>query len=308
MRYPALILALISIIWGLTWVSIKLGAHSVPPLFFAGTRFVVAGVILAVIFYPRLQWASLCRAALKLSVVSIFLISFCYGPLYWGMAQTSSGLAAVINLSLVPIGLLLFGVLGKQEQLTVPNIAGVVIGTAGLIIMFLPELQNGQTANALGISAIVTGTLSACLGAVLTKRWLSDLSTQTISTTTSLLGGIGLLMWSFARETIGAHTLIALAEPTALISWLFLVVAGSLIAFTLYMHLIKVWGALRAGLYAFIAPIIALVAGNVMLDETMEPVQYLGAAIMFGAAALITGTRMKQAAPKTAATCTIPQQ
>src|SRR4030095_2433045 len=95
--------AAMCLIWGVTWIAIKIGIAAVPPLFFAGTRLAAAGALL-------LLWLWLCRAALRrrrrdaapLALSAALVIVGTYGFLFWGMQHVSSGLSAIINLSLMP--------------------------------------------------------------------------------------------------------------------------------------------------------------------------------------------------------------
>ncbi|MER8652559.1 EamA family transporter [Mesorhizobium sp. M0586] len=101
------------VIWGTTWIGIKAGIATVPPLMFAGTRFTVAGLL--ILSATRLRGAALPRVAKRswprLFVVTLFMIPLCYGPLFWGMLYVDTGTAAVLELSLTPVTLLGFALL-----------------------------------------------------------------------------------------------------------------------------------------------------------------------------------------------------
>jgi drug/metabolite transporter (DMT)-like permease len=284
---PLLILLSMSAIWGLTWIAVKTGVEAVPPIFLAATRFVVAGTVLLVIFRKEIDLPAWPGRWLKMAIVALFLGTFCYGGLFWGMQFTPSGIAAIINLSLIPVGLLVIGALFRAEALGLMKIVGVLVGVAGLILMFAPEAASGGAASAAGITAITLATLSACLGSVLSRRWLGDLPTGAVSGALIFTGGVGLSIWSALAEPVSVRTFADLLGPKVFVSWLFLVVFGSLVAFTLYIHLLNVWGPLRAGLYAFISPIVALIAGYLVFGERLEPVQLAASALLILAAAIV---------------------
>ena len=161
---PLAMLLLVSAIWGLTWIAIKVGVEATPPLFFAATRFVAAGFILGLVFQHQIEWQRLASRFGKLVIVSALLTTFCYGPLFWGIRHTPSGLAAIINFSLMPVGLLTIGAAMRVEQFSIRKAAGVTLGIVGLIMLFVPEIGLGHSARASGMAAIALGTLSACLG------------------------------------------------------------------------------------------------------------------------------------------------
>lgn len=284
---PLLILVSMSAIWGLTWIAVKTGIEAVPPIFLAASRFVVAGTILLVIFRKEIDLRAWRDRWLKIVIVALFLGTLCYGGLFWGIQFTPSGIAAIINLSLIPVGLLVIGAIFRAEAPGPMKIVGVLVGIAGLTLMFAPEIARGGAAPVAGIAAIILATLAACLGSVLSKRWLGDLPTGAVSGALILTGGVGLSIWSGLAEPISIDTFAHLMEPKVFASWLFLVVFGSLVAFTLYIHLLNVWGPLRAGLYAFISPIVALIAGYLVFGERLEPAQLAASALLILAAAIV---------------------
>ena len=102
----------------------------------------------------------------------------------------------------------------------------------------------------------------------------------------TLLGGIGLAAVSLALEPVEARHVRLLAAWPTLPALAFLVVAGSLAGFTIYMRLLRDWGAFRAGLYAFVSPVIAVAVGVVALSESFGVAEGVGALLMFAAAGI----------------------
>jgi len=273
------------LIWGLTWLAIKTGVGSVPPLFFAGTRFLVAGAILLAWEFlygerPKLErkdWPVLALATLLMIVVT-------YGLLFWGMRQVPSALGAVVNLSLTPTSLMAIGMLHGEERFSLRQAVAILLGIAGLVVLFRPgSMDVTSSAESWGIAAIVGGSLAYSWGSVLSRPLLRRHSPVLVSAITCLLGGPILILLALLLEPIGGATLAALASPAVLASWLFLVLFGSLVAFTIYLRLVRDWGAARAGLYAFVSPAIAVVAGIAAFGEVPRASDFLGMAIMLAA-------------------------
>jgi len=284
------------LIWGLTWLAIKTGVAHVPPIFFAGTRFVFAGAIL-------FAWEWLSRGPLRLSlrdwpaliVATLFMIVTTYSLLFWGMGQVPSGLGAVVNLSLTPTTLMAFSLLHGQERFSPRQAAAILLGVLGLVILFRPgQADPGASAESWGIAAIVGSSLAYSWGSVLSRPLLSRQSPILVSAVTCLLGGPILIALALALEPVGRDTLLALATPAVLASWLFLVLFGSLLAFTIYLRLVRDWGASRAGLYAFVSPAIAVVVGIAVSGEVPRASEFLGMAIMLAATWFALGTPVPQ--------------
>jgi drug/metabolite transporter (DMT)-like permease len=286
---PLVIFLIVSLIWGLTWLGIKIGVAATPPFFFAAVRFIAAGGLLLAIMAARIDWRGLRRQWRAVLGVSMLLTTFSYGPMFWGVQHTASGVAAVINMSVTPLMLFVIGVVLGAERFERRKLLGVLIGIVGLVLLFWPELQADAHTEAWSLVALLTGTTVYCLGSVLSGRMLGGLDTVSVSGAVMLIGGFGLALLSALFETVTAATFAALLEPAPLLSILFLTLGGSIIAFTLFLYLLRVWGPTRAGLFAFVSPVVALVTGALTLGERIDPLQALGAAVLLGAAAFTVG-------------------
>jgi len=286
---PFAIFLIVSLIWGLTWIAIKIGVSATPPLFFASVRFVAAGGLLLLVMHRRIDWRGVLNNWRAVLVVSTFITTLSYGSVFWGMQHTPSGIAAVVNMSMTPLALFVIGLALHVEAFEKRKVVGVAIGMFGLILLFWPELRSGTGTEVAGLLALVAGTVVYCLGSVLSRRWLTELDTVTLSGSVMLIGGIGLALLSAVLEPISGATFMALLQPAPLASWLFLTVGGSIVAFTLYLHLLRIWGPTRAGLFAFVSPIVALITGAVVLAERIETIQAVGACILIAAASIAIG-------------------
>ena len=137
-----------------------------------------------------------------------------------------------------------------------------------------------------GLAAIALGTLLYCTGAVLSRPIAPAMPVLALAGWQTLIGGVGLVAVSLAVEPLEARHLRTLVSWPTLPALAFLVAAGSLAGFTIYMKLLRDWGAFRAGLYAFISPVIAVGVGVVALSERFGWAEAAGAALMFAAAAV----------------------
>jgi drug/metabolite transporter (DMT)-like permease len=281
---------LMCVVWGLTWIAIKIGLAGVPPLLFAGTRFTIAGAILLAWRYGAAQrqgtkFPRIRRADWSgLLVVSLLVIVITYSLLFWGMRNVASGLAAVLNLAFMPVALFAIGLAYGEERFTTRQIVAVALGVVGLVVLFRPATSAGRDGGELwGMAAILGGTAAYCWGSVLSRKLLRAYEPMLVSGVTCLAGGLMLLALSAAIEPIDASTLLAFLSPAIAASWLFLVVFGSLGAFTIYLRLVRDWGTAKAGMYAFVSPVIAVLVGVVFSGEAAQASDFLGMGLMLAA-------------------------
>ncbi len=128
--------ALMCLIWGATWLAMKLGVASVPPVFFAGTRFVVAGLVMLLLAGLRGEMRRLNRRELsRLTLVQLLMVVLTYAPLFWGIRYVPSGLTAVLDLALMPVSLLGFGIALGEEHWSLGRTAALGFGFAGLAVL-----------------------------------------------------------------------------------------------------------------------------------------------------------------------------
>ncbi len=291
-----LLFGLMCLVWGLTFLPVKIAAEHVPPIFFAAARFVIAGPLL-------LAWAG--RDALRvpagswqrLILTAMLVNTACYSLVFWGTAHAPTGLAAIVNLASIPIWSLLASRLIEGTRITRRKISAVALGLVGLCFLFWTRAAGGIGAaqrdplELWGLASVALGTLTYVTGAVLTRAIAPGIPTLTLAGWQSTIGAVGLVLLSLAIEPLTSQHFAALAAwPTAQALG-FIIVAGSLIGFTIYLRLLRDWGAFYAGLYAFISPAIAVVAGMVVLGEAFGIAEAVGAVLMFAAAGIALSKR-----------------
>lgn len=280
------------LVWGLTWWPAKVGASQVPPIFLAAARFLIAGALM-------LAWAGRDAAAVpaaaraRLVATALLVNTGNYALLFWGIVRAPTGLAAIVNFATIPVFSLLASRWLEGTPMQRRHLAAIAIGTLGLALLFATRAlgaRGGAAAAApaelWGLAAIATGTLLYCVGAVLSRPIAAAMPVLALAGWQTLLGGIGLAAVSLALEPVEARHVHALATWPTWPALAFLVGAGSLAGFTIYLRLLRDWGAFRAGLYAFVSPAIAVGVGVVVLSERFGWAEGVGALLMFGAAAI----------------------
>jgi drug/metabolite transporter (DMT)-like permease len=280
---------LMCLIWGATWIAIKVGISVVPPIFFAGTRFTVAGALL--LLYLGLRGDPLKTSLTdlpRLTVVTLLMVVATYALLFWGARYVSSGLAAILDLAFMPVALLSIGAMLGEDRFTCVRAIGVAVGIFGLFILFGPKAFSGNaeagSSELLGGSAIVLSALVYSLGSVLARPLLRAYPSFLLSGLTLLGGGLVLLAGAIGLEPRASQALSGRWGTPAWTGWIFLVLFGSLIAYTIFLQLVHEWGASRAGAYAFVSPAIAVLLGVVVIGEVVTIVDALGMATMLAGA------------------------
>ena len=298
---------LMCLIWGVTWVATKAGLQTVPPLLFAGTRFVVAGLLIAAFVALRGESLRFARSDIaRLLAVSLLLVTLSYGLLFWGMQFINSGSAALLNLSFTPIALLGFALVLRHETFDAARALVIALGVAGLAILFGPKLMDGSArSEAWGAAATVGAAIVYSWGSVLARPMIERRGPWIVSAMTMFLGGVMLLAASFALEPNAAEALRGGWGIAAWAGWAFLVIFGSLCGFTIYLRLLQRWGASKAGSFAFVSPIVAIAAGIAIYGEHVSAQEAIGMLVMLAAAffAVRSKSATTAAKPVTSASC-----
>jgi len=275
-------------IWGATWIAIKTGVSLVPPILFSGTRFLAAGALLLVFWWCAGQPVTIRRQDYpRLALATLFMVALTYALLFWGARHVSSGLAAVIDLSFLPVALLAFAVALGEEQLDGRRLGALVLGAVGLVLLFGPKAlveRNGSGQELWGGAAIALSALIYAAGSVLARPVLRRYPSVLISGHSLLWGGAVMTLGALVFEPGALDALPPDWSASAWASWAFLVLGGSVAAYTIYLKLVRDWGPSRAGAYCFVSPAIAVLLGVIVLDEAVLPHEWAGMTIMLAAA------------------------
>jgi drug/metabolite transporter (DMT)-like permease len=275
-----------SLVWGTTWVVAKAGVTAMPPIFFAALRYALVAALFLVIAPGML---GLLRGPLGRRVVLTGLLvnTGTYALLFWGMQHVASGIAGLVNLTMIAVGLYGLALLRGDEKPSWRHALALLLGMAGLGALFFDRMGlRGGTMELWGLLAIILGSLSYCLGSVLSRPLLDHASAFQLTGAQALTGGAGLALVTLLLEPVSLGSFAVLAQPRVLASLLFMVIFGTFVAYTIYLRLMRNWGSARAGLYAFVSPVVALVLGALVFGEPLGIRQVLGAALMLGAAAV----------------------
>lgn len=269
-------------IWGTTWLASAIGLRQVPPLWFAAFRFlIVAGVLLP--FVPGVGRLFSARVWKRTVIAGLLTNAATYGLLFWSLTVASSGVVGLVDLALTPVILYAFAIGLKEERFTWRVVGALGIGVAGLLII-CGASRSASNLGSLGIAAALLASLCYCTGSVVSRPLLNHAGALAITAAQALVATPALLLLAWSIEPLSPSTLAALATAPVVASLAYLVGFGTILAFSIYLTLLRDWGTARAGLYAFVSPVVALLAGALFLGETIGRGEILGAAMMLGAA------------------------
>jgi drug/metabolite transporter (DMT)-like permease len=298
---PAMLFAVLCVAWGTSWIAMKLALAEVPPFAFTVARSLVAGAVLLAVSGVAAPLALLRRAPWHMLAVALLTNTLTYAGLYWGTARVSVGLAAIVNNALMPIGLFALGLAFGEETFSRRRLAGIALGAVGLALLFAPQTTPaGDAASFAGLLALAGGTLAYCLGSVWSRPLLRGASPMAVGALQMIAGGALMVPFAVLVEQPGPEFVAALARPVPLASLLWLSLPSGALGLAIYLRLIRDWGPTRAGMYAFVSPLVAVVLGAWLLDERLGPMEWIGGAAMLAAAALVLPGRRAWGTPDAA--------
>jgi drug/metabolite transporter (DMT)-like permease len=277
---PALYL-LICLIWGSTWLAIKVGLVGVPPFLSAGIRFLVSALLVGLVLAIRRHRLQMTRDE-KVCVLSAGLLVFWldYAAVYWAEMHISSGLTAVLFSTMPLVTSVLSACWTRTETLSRRKLAGILVGMLGTMLLFWPDERLGFL-QVLGMCAALGASVCAAVNLVMMKKYGRDADPFVVNFFAMALGAACLVATSVAFETWTAVTW----TRSNVLSIAYLSVFGSVVAFSAYYYLIKRMDATIVSLSTLIIPIVALGLGHMFLDEAVTPRALAGiATIMAGVA------------------------
>lgn len=261
-------LAGICLIWGTTFLVMRIGVLQFPPFLFAAFRQIIAGLLLTGFLFLVKKEKFPSWNVLRIQTFRGFLLITCgNGLVSWAEVFVPSGLAAIIC-STMPVIVILINLTVNRSELPNWIIAlGVLIGLSGILLVFSEYLADFTNPNyRLGIILIFVATFTWAIGSMLTKRKNYDTNPFLNAGMQMLLGGIFCLPFSYAFDDL-SHVVLSSEVMLALS---YLIVMGSVAAFSMYTYVLAKLPMTIASLYAYINPLVAVVLGWLVLSEKLN--------------------------------------
>ncbi len=290
-----LVWLLLCCIWGSTWLFIKVGLADLPPLTFAGIRFVISVAILWTIIALRgLSLPRTRRDWLLLVVSGVLAFSFNYGLLFWGEQYISSGLAALLQATIPAFGLVIAHFYLPGERMTPARILGVVLGVFGVAVVFSSQLEVAGPKALAGCAALVLSSVCAAYSNVLVKTYGKHLDPAILAGGQMFFGMIPLLLIGIPLE---GNPFRFHWTPMAVLSLFYLAIVGSVAAFLLYYWLIRRMDVTKTMLIALVTPVVAVTLGVVVLHEDLHWRTLAGGAMIIAGIGVILARTHKAPVP-----------
>lgn len=270
---------LLSLIWGSSYLFIRIGDEQVTPVALVALRLFIGAVVLGAIALARRVDLRLSRRNLFLLVVVATLnTAVPFLLIAWGETTVPSGLASVLN-STVPIfSVLIAGAALHDEPVTPARLGGVAVGFIGVVLLLSRDLGSGgvQWFGIMAQGAIVLASVCYAAMAVFTRRTLRAVPSMTIATFILAIAGAETVLLSL----IFSPPPLAELHPKTLLAVVWLGALGSAVAYILAYFILASWGAARYTLVAYMLPMVGLSLGVVFLHETLDWRMLAGSALV----------------------------
>jgi drug/metabolite transporter (DMT)-like permease len=287
--------AIIYLVWGSTFLAIRVGVHEVPPFLLAAMRFLVAGGVLFGWTIARGECAPSARQWASICVIAFLIFVLDYGLLFWAEQRIPSGVAAVMMATIPAFMALAEIIFLRTQRLTVRLSLALLIGLGGVVVLVSHTLDlGGPPIDRLGAMALIVASMSWSISSVF-ARTLPLPSSKVMSSGAQMLAG-GLLL-TIAAAALGEFRDFhpSTVSRGAWLALLYLIVAGSIIAFTAYVWLIHHQPPTKVGTYAYVNPVVAVLIGYFLGGEALGLRTMLGTLFVLISVVVITTTKAKKA-------------
>ena len=269
----------VCLIWGTTYLAIKVALETVPPFAMGGLRYFVAGITLAALLRVRGTRLPAVASWPSFAFVGFFMLGLGNGGVTFGEQYVPSGLAAVL-IATSPFWMIGLESLWKDgERLTWQAAIGLAVGFAGILVLVWPDLLasfSGGSGYALGVLALQIACLGWAIGSTYAKRHSQSGDVLAGAAMQMTFGGLWLLIFAtLAGEWPSVSFNLRTGAAT-----IYLTIFGSIAAYTCYAYALKHLPVSTVSLYTYANPVIAVVLGTVLLDEPFGARMLVAAAII----------------------------
>lgn len=265
-----LALVFICLVWGTTYLAVRIGVKDFPPFLFMGIRQIIAGFILFFIVLMvgkeiKLNWQDIKSQ----TIPGLCMITFGNGIVAWSVQYIPSGLAALIC-SMIPLYVVMMNlVVNKQDKLNWQIISGIVFGLVGVGIIFKDHVKElGNSAYLAGIIITILSSVFWAFGTIYNQNIKTKKEPFLNSAIQLLIGGVGLMIMSLIFEDYNHIPLVTNKTIWALI---YLILVGSAMGFSAYVYALSRLPVGLVVIYAYLNPLVAIILGFIILNE---PITY----------------------------------
>lgn len=281
----AVVWVALCLIWGSTWLVIKIGLDDLPPISYAWIRFAIASAILyVVLLIRRIPFPKSAAEWRLLAVTGLLQFSFNYSLVFWAEQHIASGLAAVMQANISVFGLILAWILLPHERITANKIIAVGLGVLGVVVVFSDQLRVQSAMAFWGCLAVFASAFTASLASILVKARGTAMHPAMLTFGQMVCGLPALVLYGVAVE----------GNPwtfdwtwTATWSVLYLAIPGTIVAFWLYYWLLSHVESTTAMTVSIVTPVVAVLLGWLIRNEQLPPRTAIGAGLIMASIVLI---------------------
>lgn len=286
--------AIIYFVWGSTFLAIRIGVREVPPFLLAALRFLIAGLVLYLWTLLQGERSPSARQWMSAALLAVLIFVLDYGLLFWAEKRVPSGIAAVM-MATIPVFMALSEILFlRSQRLTIRLALALLIGLGGVAVLMSHSLNlGGAPIDDAGALALMVAAISWSTASALTRKLPLPSSKLMSSGAQMLAGGVLLALAAGALgEFRNFHP--STVSPGAWLSLVYLIVAGSIIAFTAYVWLIHHESPTKVGTYAYVNPVVAVLLGYFLGGEALDLRTVLGTLLVLISVVVITTMKPKR--------------
>jgi len=288
--------AIIYFVWGSTFLAIRVGVHEVPPFLLAAMRFLVAGFVLYAWMIARGERSPSMRQWMSASLLAILIFVLDYGLVFWAEQRVPSGIAAVMMATIPAFMALSEIIFLRTQRLTVRLGMALLIGIGGVAVLMNRSLNLGGTPiDRVGAVALIVASMSWSIASAFARKLPLPTSKVMSSGAQMLAGGVFLALTSGSLGEFHSFHPWTVSRG-AWLSLLYMIVAGSIIAFTAYVWLIHHESPTKVGTYAYVNPVVAVLLGYFLGGEALGLRTILGTLFVLISVVVITTTGAKKPA------------
>jgi drug/metabolite transporter (DMT)-like permease len=271
--------------WGMTYLAMRIAVVDIPPHLMSGSRFLLAGVLLYAWARRRGHAAPTLEHWRSAAIIGAFLLLGGNASVAWAEKTVPSGLAAVL-IAVAPIWMVGLEWARGGPRPTRTVVAGLLLGLAGVALLVSGRASVEGRVDPLGATILVLASASWAWGSVTSKTAALPKSPFVATGIEMIAGGLLILLTAALAGQFRGFELTRIS-PEAAASWVYLVVFGSLVGFTAYIWLLGVTSIAKAGTYAYVNPVVAVLLGWAILDEVVTWRMMLAAGVILMGVALV---------------------
>jgi drug/metabolite transporter (DMT)-like permease len=275
------------LIWGTSFLWIKIAVSEVSPLVLASLRslFGTLGILVIIYFNKalKLSWPTLRPWLGIFAIIGLLNVALPFVFISWGEQYIPSGIASVLNSTTPLFTILMAAIFLQEDRLTLSKVLGLLIGFGGVVLLFLPELSNSRIENLLGLGAVLIAAGGYAASGIIIKRKVHGLPSGLQVFLQYGCATLFLLGFTLSIE----RPVILPVLPLTWIALLWLGLLGSSLASSFYFSLLHSVGPTRASTVTYVPPLVGLLLGAIFLGETLSWLTLIGGGLIVAGIMLV---------------------